>query len=86
MTDAWGGDPGHSGAKPMMHLQGSMGPVYTQTPMDSEAMTGGRVSGTAEAPVAQSWESTVIGSGMSGGDTPNRGTDSNGHRSAPHPA
>lgn len=41
---------GHSAARPMLHLQGSMGPVYTRPPMESHAQTGGRVSGNAEAP------------------------------------
>jgi hypothetical protein len=41
---------GHSGARPMEHMQGDMGPVFTQPPMESHAQTGGRVSGNAEAP------------------------------------
>lgn len=46
----WSMTVGHSAARPMEHLQGSMGPVYTQQPMESSAMTGGRVSGDAAAP------------------------------------
>lgn len=47
----WGSWPGHEGSvQPQKHLKGSMGPVYTQQPMTSEAMTGGRVSGDAAAP------------------------------------
>lgn len=41
---------GHKAARPQLHLQGSMGPVYTQQPMTSVAQTGGRVSGNAAAP------------------------------------
>jgi hypothetical protein len=72
MTDGWGGDPGHSGAKPMMHLQGGMAAPHTQTPMTSEAMTGGRVGATDTAPIDTGWEAFLS---SSGGDTPNRGTD-----------
>lgn len=44
----WGNDMGHEGAtRPMESLKGSMGPVYTQQPMESTAMTGGRVTGDA---------------------------------------
>ena len=60
MSDSFGKGPaygswpawsGHEGAtEPMKSLQGSMGPVYTQQPMTSEAQTGGRVSGDAAAP------------------------------------
>lgn len=46
----WEGDPGHEGAaRPMESLKGSMGPVFEQPPMDSTAMTGGRVSGDASS-------------------------------------
>lgn len=86
MTDTgWGGDPGHSGAKPMMHLQGGMAAPNVQMPMMSEAMTGGRVSGDAKSEGVDPTTS-IIGTGMHGGDTPNRGTDSNGHRGRPSPA
>jgi len=47
----WGSWPGHDEAvRPMESLKGSMGPVFTQPPMESAAMTGGRVSGDAAAP------------------------------------
>lgn len=86
MTETgWGGDPGHSGNKPMMSLQGGMASPNTQAPITSEAMTGGRVSGTAESPGVAPTE-TIVGSGMHGGDTANRSSDSNGHRGRPSPA
>lgn len=31
---SWGGDPGHTGAKPMMSLQGGCSEVHTQEPME----------------------------------------------------
>lgn len=62
---SWGGDPGHSGAKPMMHLQGGMASPHTQQPMTSENDMNRR--GSNDSPF-KGWESTVIGSGMSGGD------------------
>ncbi len=78
-----GSNAGHEGAaQPMMHLQGSMGPVYTQAPSDqSENYMNTR--GQSDDMPSEMWDSTTIGSGMKGGDTANRGTDSNGHRSAP---
>lgn len=48
---SWPAWSGHEGAnQPMASLKGSMGPVFTQMPMDSEAMTGGRVATGAESP------------------------------------
>lgn len=60
---------GHSGARPMEHLQGDMGPVYTQQPMESHAQTGGRVSGNAAAP-GGGWDGHVRAPMA----TPTRGT------------
>lgn len=34
MAEGWGGDPGHSGTKPMMGLQGGMAAPNTQAPSD----------------------------------------------------
>lgn len=52
----WGSDLAHAGAaRPMESLKGDMGPVFTQMPMESVAMTGGRVSGDAAAP-GPSWD------------------------------
>lgn len=66
----WGGWPGHEGATtPMKSLQGTMGPVFTQQPMTSTAMTGGRVSGNAAAP-GPAWD-TTFRAPMA---TPTRGT------------
>lgn len=48
---------GHSAARPMESLQGSMGPVFTQPPMESVAMTGGRVTGDA-ASGGPAWDET----------------------------
>jgi hypothetical protein len=84
MTDGWGGDPGHSGAKPMMHLQGGMAGAHTQMSMESEAAT--LSIGTDNAPVDTVWNASTIAGGNRGGDTPNRDTSSNGHRGAPSPA
>lgn len=66
----WGTWPGHDGAvMPMESLKGSMGPVFEQPVMTSEAMTGGRVSGTAEAP-GPAWDA-IFRAPMA---TPTRGT------------
>ena len=53
----------------MEKLKGSMGPVYMQAPMESEAMTGGRVSGDAAAP-GPAWDETFRAPQA----TPTRGT------------
>lgn len=81
MSDTLAGDPFHEGSsQPMMHLQGSMGPVHTQQPMDSENVENPRGQNVSEW---TGWNSTTIGSGMRGGDTPNAGHDTNGRRSGP---
>lgn len=80
MADSLTGDPYHESTKPMMHLQGDNGPVYTQQPMDSENVENPRGQNVSEWP---GWNTTVIGSGMHGGDTPNAGHDTNGHRTPP---
>lgn len=74
---------GHEGAaQPMMSLQGSMGPVFTQAPSDqSENYMNTR--GQSDDMPAQMWDATVIAGGNRGGDTPNRGTDNNGMRPDP---
>lgn len=67
---SWPAWSGHEGAtEPMASLKGNMGPVYMQAPMDSEAMTGGRVSGTAESP-GPAWDDTFRAPQA----TPTRGT------------
>lgn len=53
----WSVALGHNAARPMESLQGSMGPVFTRPPLESEAMTGGRVSGDAAAP-GPAWDDT----------------------------
>ncbi len=54
----WEGDPGHEGAaRPAEHLKGNMGPVFTQPPLESVAMTGGRVTGDAESG-GPAWDET----------------------------
>lgn len=68
----WGGDPGHSGAKPQMHLQGGTGPVYMQAPSD-QSVNYMNTRGQSSDPWTP-WDSTSLDS--SGGDTPNRGSDS----------
>lgn len=80
MADSLAGDPYHDSTKPMMHLQGDMGPVYTQMPMDSENVENQRGQNDSEW---TGWNSTTIGSGSRGGDTPNAGHDTNGHRTPP---
>ena len=70
---------GHEGAaQPMMHLQGGTGPVYTQAP-DDQSENYMNTRGQSENAMID-WASTVIGSGMKGGDTPNSGNDT---RNAP---
>lgn len=67
---SWPAWSGHEGAtRPMESLKGNMGPVYMQAPMTSEAMTGGRVSGTAESP-GPNWDDTFRAPMA----TPTRGT------------
>lgn len=86
MATGFEGDPGHEGgSQPMRHLKGGMAAPYTQMPMMSEAMTGGRVTGTAMSDGVDPTTS-IIGSGMNGGDTTNRDSSSNGHRGRPSPA
>jgi len=76
MAEMLTGDPGHEGgSQPMKHLQGGMAGPHTQSPMDSSAMTGGRVGATDTAPIDTHWNWYLSGKGDSGGDTPNRGTD-----------
>lgn len=59
MADGFAGDPGHEGsAKPMDHLQGTCAGAHVQAPMTSEAMNNPRSA--SDAPVAQSWNTTVI--------------------------
>lgn len=65
----WGTWAGHDVERPMEKLKGSMGPVYMQAPMTSEAQTGGRVSGDATAP-GPSWDETFRAPMA----TPTRGT------------
>lgn len=74
MTDGWGGDPGHSGAKPQMHLKGGMAMPHTQAPMSGE--NSGPARGLPESTSGEiaGWNTTVIGSGMNGGDTGNGGS------------
>lgn len=81
-TAAWlAPNPYHTGSEtPMKHLQGDMGPVHTQQPMDSENQENAR--GQNVDPW-MGWNTTTIGSGSRGGDTPNPGHDSNGHRTPP---
>ncbi len=74
MAEAWGGDPGHSGAKPMMSLKGGITGAHTQMPMESDNTGPGRGVAEATSGNIAGWNTTVIGSGMHGGDTPNRGT------------
>lgn len=81
MADSLTGDPYHESAKPMMSLQGDMGQVYTQMP-DDQSTNYENPRGQADAPMTN-WASTTIGSGSNGGDTPNRGTDTNGRRTPP---
>lgn len=80
-TAAWlAPNPYHHSETPMMSLQGDMGPVYTQQPMDSENQENAR--GQSPDPWT-GWNTTTIGSGSHGGDTPNPGHDTNGHRTPP---
>ncbi len=71
---AFEGDPGHEGgSQPMRHLKGGMAAPNTQQPMTSEAMTGGRVSGDAAAPVAMGWDWYLKSGGTnSGNDSRNK--------------
>lgn len=80
MTDSLTGDPYHESTKPMMHLQGSVGTAHVQMPMASENVENQRGQNDSEWP---GWNTTTIGSGSRGGDTPNAGHDSNGHRTPP---
>lgn len=56
------GDPGHEhAAKPMMHLAGSMGPVYTQGASLQEANTGSAVGSPSDTSGDISgWNSTTL--------------------------
>lgn len=66
----WDGDPGHEGApRPMESLKGNMGPVFERPPLESVAMTGGRVSGDA-ASGGPKWDETFRAPMA----TPTRGT------------
>lgn len=81
-----GSNAGHEGAaQPMMSLQGSMGPVYTQMPSDqSENFENARPQSDTQM---RDWEADVIGSGMHGGATAStRDTSNNGMRPEPSPA
>lgn len=81
MSDGLSGDPYHEGSsQPMAHLQGGMDQPHTQMPMESENQENAR--GQSPDPWV-GWNTTSIGSGSHGGDTPNRGTDSNGRRTPP---
>jgi hypothetical protein len=62
---------GHAAARPQIHLKGDMGPVFVRPPQESTAMTGGRVSGTSEAP-GPNWDE-CFRAPMA---TPTRGTHS----------
>lgn len=68
MAEGWGGDPGHSGAKPMMGLKGGMASAYMQAPMESDNTGPARGIPTATTGEIMGWDKSVIGSGMSGGD------------------
>ena len=73
-------DPYHNSAEPMKSLQGGISGVHTQMPMESENQENQRGQNDAEW---IGWNTTSIGSGSNGGDTPNRGNDSNGYRTPP---
>lgn len=73
-------NPYHHSAEPMKHLKGGISGVNTQMPMESENVENQRGQNDSEW---TGWNTTAIGSGMHGGDTPNRGNDSNGHRTPP---
>lgn len=81
MSDGLSGDPYHEGSsQPMQSLQGGMASAPTQMPMESENQENAR--GQSADPWV-GWNTTSIGSGSHGGDTPNRGNDSNGRRTPP---
>jgi hypothetical protein len=65
----WGTWAGHEATRPMESLKGNMGPVFMQRPMESEAMTGGRVTGDAQSD-GPSWDDTFRAPMA----TPTRGT------------
>jgi hypothetical protein len=84
MADLTGGsNAGHEGAaQPMMSLQGSMGPVFTQMPND-QSMNYDNARPQSDTMMTE-WDSTVIGSGMKGGDNAStRDSSSNGMRPDP---
>jgi hypothetical protein len=74
-------NPYHQSAMPMMHLQGDIGEAHTQAPMDESTnyMNDRPQSDTHMI----DWVPTIIGDGNKGGDTPNRGNDTNGRRTPP---
>lgn len=81
MSDTLAGDPFHEGAsQPMMSLKGGQSGVNTQQPMESQNVENPRGQNVSEW---TGWSTTTIGSGSRGGDTPNAGHDTNGHRSGP---
>ncbi len=81
MSDTLTGDPYHEGASlPMMHLQGSMGPVYTQEPDDQS--TNYENDRPQSANDITPWNTTTLDS--TGGDhSPVGSHDHNGYRTPP---
>lgn len=60
MADGWGGDPGHSGAKPMAHLQGGMAEAHTQAPMMGENSGPARGDAGATTGDIAGWNTTSL--------------------------
>jgi hypothetical protein len=66
-----GSNEGHEGgSQPMMHLQGSIAEAHVQQPMESDNQMNDRPQ-SDDMPAQGMWDTTVIGSGMSGGDNTN---------------
>lgn len=81
MADGFTGpSPYHHSTMPMMHLQGSMGPVFVQPVMD---MTTNYMNDRPQSSTDMiAWDSTSLAS--SGGDhNPIRSSDHNGYRTPP---